>query len=179
MHQPVIAMMMAMDKNRLIGKDGGMPWHVPGEMAYFKRITTGKPIIMGRKTFDSIGKPLPGRTNIVVTRNTQWRAHGVLVAHDLDSAVQKARAVCQSEAAPADELVVIGGAGLCRDAMSLTQRLYLTVIDHAYEGDTWLDSFIWDQWSVVSEDVRDPTSTDGLPVTYWVLEKASASQATS
>jgi len=69
---------MAMDQNRLIGKDGGMPWHVPGEQAYFKRVTMGKPIIMGRKTYDSLGRPLPGRANIVVTRNNQWHADGVL-----------------------------------------------------------------------------------------------------
>ena len=69
MTQPIVTMMMAMDQNRLIGKAGDMPWHVPGEMAYFKRVTMGKPVIMGRKTFDSIGKPLAGRTNIVVTRN--------------------------------------------------------------------------------------------------------------
>ncbi len=179
MHQPVVAMMMAMDKNRLIGKEGGMPWHVPGELAYFKRITTGKPIIMGRKTFDSIGKPLPGRTNIVATRDTEWHADGVLIAHDLDAAVRMAKEVCEAVATPADELVVIGGAGLCRDAMPLTQRLYLTVIDHAYEGDTWLDSFAWDQWTVVSEDVQDPESTGGLPVTYWVLEKPSESVTTA
>ncbi len=171
-------MMMAMDKNRLIGKDGGMPWHVPGELAYFKRVTTGKPVIMGRKTFDSIGKPLPGRTNIVITRNRSWTAAGVRVEHDLASAILAARTVCQSEDAPADELVIIGGAGLCRDAMSLTQRLYLTVIDHAFDGDTWLDSFNWEQWSVVSEDVQDPGSTGGLAVTYWVLEKPAESSET-
>ena len=163
---------MAMDKNRLIGKEGGMPWHVPGEMAYFKRVTMGKPVIMGRKTFESIGKPLPGRTNIVVTRNLEWAAEGVVVVHDLDSAMQRATVLCESEATAADEMVVIGGAGLCRDAMARTNRLYLTVIDHAYEGDTWLDSFQWDDWRVVSEDVQDPASTANLSVTYWVLEKA-------
>lgn len=164
-------MMMAMDKNRLIGKDGGMPWHVPGEMAYFKRVTMGKPIIMGRKTYESIGKPLPGRTNIVVTRNPQWTADGTVVVNDLDTAMQKAAELCQSEEISADEMVIIGGAGLCRDAMVMTQRLYLTVIDHAYEGDTWLDSFEWGEWHVVSEDVQDPANTKGLAVTYWVLEK--------
>lgn len=163
--------MMAMDKNRLIGNEGGMPWRVPGEQAYFKRVTMGKPIIMGRKTFESIGKPLPGRTNIVVTRNSGWSAENVNVAHDLDSAVQQAADICSSSATPATEMIVIGGAALCRDAMTITQRLYLTVIDHAFEGDTWLDSFQWEDWQSVSKDVQDVQSTGGLPVTYWVLEK--------
>lgn len=166
--------MMAMDKNRLIGKAGGMPWHVPGEMAYFKRVTMGKPIIMGRKTFESIGKPLPGRTNIVITRNRRWSAENVVVVHDLDSALQQAASVCLSPTTPASELVVIGGAGLCRDTMAITQRLYLTVIDHSFEGDTWLDSFHWDDWQAVSEEVQDVQATGGLPVTYWVLEKRAA-----
>lgn len=172
MTQPAIAMMMAMDKNRLIGKEGGMPWHVPGEMAYFKRVTMGKPVIMGRKTYESMGRPLPGRTNIVITRNQEWAADGVVVVHDLDAAIQHATAVCQSDESAAAEIMVIGGAGLCRDAMDKTQRFYLTVIDHEYEGDVFLDSFEWDQWKVISEDVQDPANTGGLMVTYWVLEKA-------
>lgn len=169
--KPKVAMMMAMDKNRLIGKEGGMPWHVPGELAYFKRVTMAKPLIMGRKTFDSIGKPLPGRTNIVVTRNKDWHADGVVVAHDLESAFTVATEICHSAEHPADEMMVIGGAGLCHDAMAYTQRLYLTIIDQAYEGDTWLESFQWDDWNIASEDVQDPESTGGIRVTYWVLEK--------
>lgn len=164
--------MMAMDKNRLIGKAGGLPWHVPGELAYFKQVTMGKPIIMGRKTFDSIGKPLPGRTNIVVTRNLQWQAEGVMVVHNIEQALELARDVCLNSDVKASEMVVIGGAGLNRVAMPVTQRLYLTVIDHAYEGDTWLDSFQWSDWTVVSEDVQDPATTGGIGVTFWVLDKS-------
>jgi len=166
--------MMAMDKNRLIGKAGAMPWHIPGELAYFKRVTMGKPVIMGRKTFESIGKPLPGRSNIVVTRNRNWSAENVIVVHDLDTAVQRAQDICLSDATLASEMVLIGGAGLCRDAMPITERLYLTVIDHAFEGDIWLDSFHWDDWQVLSQDVQDEQNTGGLPVTYWVLEKLGA-----
>ncbi len=167
--EPKIAMMMAMDRNRLIGRDGQIPWHIPGELAYFKAVTMGKPVIMGRKTYDSIGRPLPGRPNIVVTRNSDWAAEGVHVAAGLDEAVTKASALAVET--QSDELMIIGGAVICREAMPVTQRLYLTVVDHEYEGDTWLDSFRWDDWQVVSEDVRDPETTGGLPVTYWVLEK--------
>lgn len=167
--KPVLAMMMAMDKNRLIGQNGKMPWHVPGEMAYFKSVTLGKPIIMGRKTFESIGRPLPGRPNIVVTRNPDWVQEGVHVAASLDEALEMAAPMAAESGA--EELMIIGGAILCDEAMPVTQRLYLTVINHEYEGDTWLESFSWDDWRVVSEDVRDPETTGGVPVTYWVLEK--------
>lgn len=170
MPTPVIAMMMAMDKNKLIGQAGGMPWHVPGEMAYFKRVTLGKPVVMGRKTYESIGKPLPGRPNIVVTRDADWFADNVTIVHSLDDALTAGSEA--AEQASASEIMIIGGAGLCRDAMPITQRLYLTVIDKAYEGDTWLDSFHWEDWRVVSEDPQDTTQTGGLPVTYWILEKA-------
>ncbi|MGQ7843888.1 dihydrofolate reductase [Granulosicoccus sp. 3-233] len=169
-NKPVVAMMMAMDRNRLIGSEGQMPWHIPGELAYFKSVTMGKPIIMGRKTFESIGKPLPGRTNVVVTRNLDWSAEGVLRAHTLEQALSLAAEADQ--ASPEPELMIIGGAALCADAMPQTQRLYLTTIDHAFDGDTWLDSFHWEDWRVVTEDVRDPATTGGLAVTYWVLEKA-------
>lgn len=167
---PVVAMMMAMDRNRLIGRKGGMPWHIPGELAYFKSVTMGKPIIMGRKTFESIGKPLPGRTNIVVTRNEDWSADGVQVAGDLDRALALAAEADKRTLSP--ELMIIGGAALCQAAMPRTQRLYLTTIDHAFEGDTWLQSFHWDDWQVISSQMPDPDQTGGWPVTYWVLEKA-------
>jgi dihydrofolate reductase len=174
MSEPIIAMMMAIDKNKLIGSDGGLPWEIPGELAYFKRTTMRKPIIMGRKTYDSIGKPLPGRTNIVVTRNSEWIAEGVTVVGSLEAAFEAGRQVVKSQ--PATEIVVIGGASICSAAMSLTQRLYLTVVDKAYAGDTYLDSFNWDDWLVISEDVQDLASTGGIPVTYWVLEKIAASE---
>jgi len=187
--------MMAMDQNRLIGKDGGMPWHVPGEQAYFKRVTMGKPIIMGRKTYDSIGRPLPGRANIVVTRNNEWHAEGVLIADNLSSAIEKgmtaAAESASSDGSPKsglpdaqndvnqkageiDEIFIIGGASLCQEAMPVTQRLYLTIIDKAYSGDTWLESFDWSDWNVISEDLQPLSSTGGIPVTYWVLEKATS-----
>ena len=171
--EPCVAMMMAMDRNRLVGKEGGMPWHVPGEQAYFKRVTMGKPVVMGRVTHESIGRPLPGRTNVVMTRNTDWCAEGVSVAHSLDEALDIARRVASEPATRADECVIIGGAALCREAMTLTERLYLTVIDHAFEGDAWLDSYRSEDWEERSREVRDPATTGGLDVAYLVLERAS------
>lgn len=190
---PRVAMMMAMDRNRLIGKEGGLPWHVPGELAYFKSVTLGKPVVMGRKTHESIGRALPGRTNIVVTRDVSWQTHdqgrdtardtardtcdepgtSVLAAHSLDEALAVGRQVAMAPATAAGELVIIGGAALCRDAMPLTERLYLTVIDKAFEGDTWLDSYQADEWHEVSSERRDPATTNGLDVVYRVLERAA------
>jgi len=169
-------MMLAMDKNKLIGKDGGMPWHIPGEMAYFKSVTMGKPVIMGRVTFDSIGKPLPGRPNFVVTRNADWQAEGVTSCTSLDAAVDAATAYNENKGVETShlqnetaEIMVIGGAGLCREAMPDTDRIYLTHIDHAYEGDVWFDSFEWDDWRQVS---RQDNEQDGLRFSYLVLDRA-------
>lgn len=163
------SMVMAMDLNRLIGKDGGMPWHISADLKYFKRITMGKPVIMGRKTYDSIGKPLPGRPNIVITRNSDWSAEGVQTAGSLDQAFEFA-AVYESE-----EVMVIGGATICKEAMSYTDRLYLTVVNHEFEGgDTWLDSYQSDEWQQVSSESHDETAEGGYRYTYNVLERIAA-----
>lgn len=169
--QPTIAMMLAMDRNKLIGSAGGLPWSIPGELAYFKSVTMGKPVIMGRKTYESMGRPLPGRTNIVVTRNPDWAVDGVITTDSLSQALVIAHDVAQQSATAAEELMIIGGAGLCREAMPLTQRFYLTLVDHAFEGDTWLDSFDWDDWQEVSRETRDPATTGGLDVSYLVLAR--------
>jgi len=168
---PTLSMMMAMDRNKLIGRQGGMPWHIPGEQAYFKAVTMGKPIIMGRKTYESIGKALPGRTNIVVTRSADWQASDAIVSNSLEQAIEHAHQVACQESSPADEIVVIGGARLCEQAMPLTQRLYLTVINHEYEGDTWLNSYLPEQWHEVSSDQQDPEKTGGLDVCYKILRR--------
>jgi len=162
---PLISMALGMDRNKLIGKNNALPWRVPGDLPRFKSITMGKPVLMGRKTFDSIGKPLPGRTNIVVTRNAEWQADGVQAATSLNEALELA-----SQTSP-PECVVIGGAGLCREAMPLTQRIYLTYIDHEFEGDTWFDSFHWEDWQEVSREDADPEKSGGYQVAYLVLER--------
>ena len=160
-------MVMAMDKNRLIGKDGNMPWHIPSDLKYFKRVTMGKPVIMGRKTFDSLGKPLPGRPNIVVTRNKEWSVEGVQVASALEEAFELAKEHST------EEIMVVGGASLCAQAMPSTDRLFLTIIDHEFEGgDTWLKSYEADEWREVSREEHDETGQGGYRYTYYVLERS-------
>jgi len=161
-----ISMIMAMDTNRLIGKDGGMPWHISADLKYFKRITLGKPVIMGRKTFDSMGKPLPGRPNIVITRNEDWAVTGVQRASSLVQALQFAQEY------QSDEMMVIGGASICQEAMPYIERLYLTVIDHEFSnGDTWLYSYQSEDWQEVSSEAHDETDDGGYRFTYSVLER--------
>ena len=168
-NEPVIAMALAMDRDRLIGRDGAMPWHIPGELAHFKAVTLGKPILMGRKTFASIGKALPGRPNIVITRDADWSHEGVDVAHSLDQALTLGRR--RADELGTDELVIIGGAAICREAMPVTSRFYLTLIDALYEGDTWLDAFDWSHWRELSRVSPDPATTGGVRIHYVELER--------
>lgn len=163
-----ISMVMAMDVNRLIGKEGGLPWHISSDLKYFKRITMSKPLIMGRKTYDSIGKPLPGRPNIVITRNKDWSVEGVQRAESLEQAFEFAAAY------DAEEMMVIGGASICQAAMPHTERLYLTVIDHEFaDGDTWLRSYQPGEWREVSSESHDETDAGGYRFTYSVLERVT------
>lgn len=152
-----------------------MPWKIPGEMAYFKETTMGKPVIMGRITYDSIGKPLPGRPNFVVTRNADWKAEGVQTCTSLEQAIEGAKNYYKERDAATTpdntnplEVMVIGGAGLCRDAMPQTQRIYLTHIDHEYEGDIFFDSFEWNDWQVKS---KQDLQHEDLHYSYYVLER--------
>jgi len=125
-------------------------------------------MIMGRKTFDSIGQPLPGRPSIVITRNSDWQAGGVQIAQTLDEAFQLARQHT------ADEMMIIGGASVCETAMPFTERLYLTLIDHEFEGgDTWLSSYQADEWQEQSCESHDETDQGGFRFSYYVFERKS------
>lgn len=162
---------MAMDKNRLIGADGGMPWHLPQEMRYFREVTMGKPLLMGRKTFESIGKPLPGRSNIVLTTQEDWQAEGVIVVHQLEEGLR----VAKQNLDQSGELMVIGGARLCKQAMPLTEKLYLTVINHEFDGDVWLDSFEVGEWREVSSRQVEKSNDNDYAYTCRILERLEVS----
>ncbi len=169
---PVLSLVLAMDRNRLIGANGALPWHIPGELAHFKAVTLGRPVVMGRKTYESIGRPLPGRTNVVLTTDPTYRREGVLVAHALDDALQRARV--QARADGVDEVCLIGGARLVRAAMPRITRFHLTRIDAEYKGDTWLEGFEPDEWVEVSRHEPDPATTGGVPIAYLTLERAGS-----
>ena len=135
-----ISMIAAMAHDRVIGKDNQMPWHLPADLAHFKRVTLGKPVLMGRKTFESIGRPLPGRRNLVISRNPGYQAEGIEVV----GSVEAARALLASCAV--EELMVIGGGHLYAEMLPSADRLYLTQIDLAVEGDTRFPAFDDGQW---------------------------------
>jgi dihydrofolate reductase len=131
-----------MARNRVIGASGAIPWHLPGELKRFKSLTMGHHIVMGRKTWESIGRALPGRVSVVVTRDRGYRAPGALVAHSLDEAI----AACGKDA----EIFVIGGAGLYAQALPRAGRLYLTTVDAEIPGDTTMPEFDPGDWREVS-----------------------------
>jgi dihydrofolate reductase len=139
-----LSLIVAMDANRLIGSNNTLPWHMPADLAFFKRTTMGKPIVMGRKTFESIGRPLPGRRNIVVSRNPEFVAGGCETANSIDAALE----LCRGE----PEVMLIGGATLYRQSLDRAAQLYITLIHHEFDGDTWFPEFDSDQWKVENRE---------------------------
>ncbi|BCO32800.1 dihydrofolate reductase [Thiohalobacter sp. COW1] len=159
----IIAFVVAMDRNRLIGSRNGLPWHLPADLAHFKRVTLGKPIIMGRRTHESIGRALPGRQNIVVSRNPAYRAAGCDVVDSFDAALEAADA--------AAEVMVIGGAELFALTLERAGRIYLTVIEHDFEGDTWLPEWDPTDWVEVSREAHAPDDRNPYPYRFVQLER--------
>lgn len=158
----MIALIVAVAANGLIGRDNAMPWHLPEDLRYFKKTTMGKPVVMGRKTFCSIGRALPGRPNIVITRDPVWTAEGVETAQGLAEGLLRAE-----ELADGGEVMVIGGAQIFEAALPLATRLYLTEVHRVYEGDVFFPGIVRDEWVETSrEDHRgDPDWS------YVVLER--------
>jgi dihydrofolate reductase len=138
-----LSLIWAMDENRLIGRNNALPWHLPADLAYFKKITLGKPIIMGRKTYESIGRPLPGRRNMVISRSEDLKIEGC----DVCTSVEQALQTVENE----PEAMLIGGASLYQQTLNLAQTLYVTQIHHKFTGDTYfpvVDEGIWHEvWS--------------------------------
>jgi len=152
-----------MDQRRTIGIRNALPWHLPGELKYFKAATLGKPVLMGRLTHESIGRPLPGRRNIVVSRQTGYQASGCEVVNELGAAIQ----LC----AEAEEVMVIGGARIYAEALPLAQRLYITRIHARFDGDRFFPEFDETQWSLMRA-ASGHDGSDGIPAfDYQVLER--------
>ncbi|AYC29445.1 dihydrofolate reductase [Paenisporosarcina cavernae] len=158
----MISLIVAHDPNRVIGRENKMPWHIPEDLAYFKKMTLNKPVIMGRKTFESIGRALPNRENIVVTRNKELVIPHVKVVHSLQDAVETAEKMEK-------EVMVIGGEQIFRFALPLADRLYITFIQTSFTGDTYFPAY-GDEWKLVSKS-QDFLSTEGIPYTFLVYEK--------
>lgn len=159
-----LSLIVAIAANGVIGRDNALPWHIPEDLKWFKENTLGKPVIMGRRTWDSIGRPLPRRPNIVVTRQADWSAEGAHVAHSLAEAL----ALANRLAPEAAELMVIGGNSLFAEALPAARRLYLTEIGREYQGDTVFPPFDRQEWREVSRrsNPGDP------PFDFVILDRA-------
>ena len=159
----ILTLVVAMSENRVIGRDGDLPWRLPEDLKHFKKVTLGKPVIMGRKTWDSLYvKPLPGRRNIVVTRNPDFQAEGA----ETTAAVEDALALVASE----EEVMVIGGATLFQDALPVASRLHLTEVHAEIDGDTFFPKFDRSHWRETSRDDQ-PAEGDTPAYSFVLLER--------
>ncbi|WP_257448759.1 dihydrofolate reductase [Archangium lipolyticum] len=156
-----LSAIVAMASNRCIGRDNALPWRLPADLKRFKQLTMGHTLILGRKTYESIGRLLPGRTFIVVTRQRDYAPEGVQVAHSLEQALELARG---------DEVFIAGGADLYRQAMDRVQRLYLTRLERPYEGDTFFPEVDLSGWRLVFEEHHPATATEP-PFSFLTYER--------
>jgi len=145
-----VALIWAMSRNRVIGRNNALPWHLSEDLRYFKRVTFGKPVIMGRKTWESIGRPLPGRANIVITRDEAFHAEGVKVVNSLEQALSVTQSIALLDGV--DEAMVIGGAEIYALALPVAQRLYLTQVHAEVEGDAWFPALDLSGWQEVGRE---------------------------
>lgn len=163
MEKPTLSLIAAMAENRVIGRDNRLPWHLPADLAHFKKVTMGKPMIMGRKTWESLPGLLPGREHIVVSRNPDYHAEGARVAGSLDEAIALA-------GQNADEVVIIGGANLYAQVLDRVERMYLTLIHDRVEGDAWFPAYDEQQWRVLARE--DHPADPAQPLGYSFLTLA-------
>jgi dihydrofolate reductase len=160
----IVSLIAAMAQNRVIGNNNELPWRLPADLKHFRQLTMGKPVLMGRKTFESIGKPLPGRTNIIVTKNPGFSAKGCNVVHDIDAALK--------QAGSCTEVMVIGGASLYSQTLPLADRIYLTIIHQDFIGDTRLPAIDDEAWEEIGrEDYLEPDAVNHYPYSFIVLQK--------
>ena len=167
-----ISIIAAVSRNGVIGDDGGVPWHLPSDMRSFVTITMGKPLIMGRKTWESLKGALPGRTNIVVTRREDYEADGAVVVRSPEEALERAR----REAGERGEVMVAGGSSIYEAFLPAADRMYLSRVDADVEGDTRFPEVDWEEWQTVHE-VRVDRDEDEHPYTFMVLRRLRRQQS--
>ncbi|MDQ6608878.1 MAG: dihydrofolate reductase [Bacteroidota bacterium] len=161
----ILSLLVAASENNLIGKDNQLPWYLPGDLKYFKNLTWGMPILMGRKTFESIGKALPGRKSLVLTRNKKWLHDGVEAVHSIEEAVTKA------ESLGVKEIFVIGGAEIFKTALPDSNRIYLTRIHQQFDGDTYFPELSGHEWQLTSSRYCEADEKNAYNHTYQVWER--------
>ena len=173
MSLPSLSILVAMAKNRVIGKNNGLPWHLPADLKHFKSLTMGHAIIMGRKTYESIGRPLPGRTNIIVTSQLNFKVAGAIVVHSLDNAMHLD--TISDTPSHNCEHFIIGGAELYRQTIALSQRMYITEIQQAFDGDTYFPEYDQQDWHEISRERHisedKPGNAPPLEYHFVILER--------
>lgn len=159
----IISIVVAISTNNAIGKNNQLLWHLPADLKHFKQITTGHTIIMGRKTYESIGKPLPNRRNIVITRDTELNIEGVELVNSINEAIT----LCKNE----DEVFIIGGAEIYKHALALTNRIYLTTVHHTYEADAFFPTLPTNEWNEIDKEFHEADEKNSLAYTFSTLER--------
>ncbi|RBQ11986.1 dihydrofolate reductase [Pedobacter miscanthi] len=159
-----ISIAVAVGENYAIGKNNQLLWHMPADLKFFKQTTSGHTVIMGRKTFDSVGKPLPNRRNVVITRDTELKIEGVEVVNSLDKALE----ITQTEEKP---VFIVGGAEIYRQALPKTDTLYLTTIHHTFDADTFFPEIDRNEWKVISSETHKADEKNKYDYTFEVLER--------
>ena len=162
----ILSCIVALSDNAVIGRDGKLPWHLPADLQRFRRITMGHPILMGRKTWESIGRPLPGRTNVVLTRSDDFEAPGTRIFHSLDDALE--------DLAGEEEVFVIGGEGVFRESLPRAERLYITRVHEVIEGDVVFPEEILAGWILREEERRPADEKNAHDLTFQLWERAPA-----
>ncbi|MBV0934000.1 dihydrofolate reductase [Marinobacterium weihaiense] len=170
-----LAMIVAQSENRVIGINNKLPWYLPEDLKYFKRVTLGKPIIMGRKTFESIGRPLPGRPNIVITRDPAWDHPGVRVVHSLNEGLELGESLALIDGV--DEAVVIGGAEIYALCLPRADRLYLTQVHAHIEGDAFFPALDTTAWQEIAREDFAAIEPNPYDYSFIVLERSAARDA--
>jgi len=159
-----ISIIVATDTENAIGKNNQLLWHLPKDLQFFKKTTSGYPIIMGRKTFDSIGKPLPNRRNIVISRQANLKIEGVEVYHELSDALK----ACEEE----KELFIIGGGEIYKQALPLAQKIYLTKVNHKFDADTYFPSIDAEDWKVIEKEDNFKDEKHQFDYSFIILERS-------
>ena len=158
------AIVVAAAENNVIGKDNGLIWHLPADLRHFKQLTMGHPILMGRKTYESIGKPLPGRTSVIVTYQEDYAADGCLVAHSLQEAIEQAKALDET-------IYIIGGAEIYKQALPLTDVIYLTRLHHTFDGDVSFPELDENEWQTIEQEHHEPDEKNKYRYSFLTLKR--------
>jgi len=167
MTTPRLSLLVAMARNRVIGRNNKLPWHLPADLKRFKFLTMGQTIVMGRKTYESIGRPLPGRANIIVTRQTGYEVPGAIVVNTIDDALL----ICERTGSSNGENFIIGGEELYRQTLKICQRIYITEIQRDFEGDAFFPEFDPNEWEETQRDRHISENDTNLEYHFVVLDR--------